>query len=154
MTAQIGRALAAYASTDLETRIEAASPQQLIVMLYEGAIGAMYAAKAAMATGNIAARGEAISKAIAIIEDGLRGSLDLEAGGEIAQNLSNLYEYISNRLLYANLKMHEPSIDEALKLMTELRQAWEQLDARLRAPKSSTQPVSPERQTALSYGRI
>lgn len=153
MNNQMGRALAAYARTDLETRVEAASPEQLIVMLYEGAISAMYAAKAALGDGNLAARGAALSKAIAIVDEGLRGSLNLEAGGEIAQNLSNLYEYISNRLLYANLKAHEASVDEALKLMTDLRQAWEQVSHSAK-PTQSTTTVATDRQTPLSYGRV
>lgn len=153
MNNPMGRALAAYARTDLETRVEAASPEQLIVMLYEGAIGAMYATKAAFTDGNLAARGAALSKAIAIIDEGLRGSLNLEAGGEIAQNLSNLYEYISNRLLYANLKAHEPSVDEALKLMTDLRQAWEAVSHNTK-PASTNTVVANDRQTALSYGRV
>lgn len=153
MTNQIGRALAAYARTDLETRVEAASPEQLIVMLYEGAISAMYAAKSAFSEGNLASRGASLSKAIAIIDEGLRGSLNLEAGGEIAQNLSNLYEYISNRLLYANLKSHEASVDEALKLMIDLRQAWEQVSHAAK-PAATTTTVSTDRQSALSYGRV
>lgn len=153
MNNQMGRALAAYARTDLETRVEAATPEQLIVMLYEGAIAAMYAAKAGFSDNNLAARGAALSKAIAIVDEGLRGSLNLEVGGEIAQNLSNLYEYISNRLLYANLKAHEASVDEALKLMIDLRQAWEQV-SQTNKPARTTAVVADGRQTALSYGRV
>lgn len=148
-----GRAVDLYSRTDLETRVEAASPQRLIIMLYDGAIQSMLRAKAAFASNEIGARGEAISKAIAIVDEGLRAALDLEAGGEIAINLGNLYEYISNRLLYANLKGHEASIDEALKLMTDLRAAWEQLERDAR-PAAPVQPA-PEstRAPALSYGR-
>lgn len=148
-----GRAVDIYARTDLETRVEAASPQRLIIMLYDGAIRAMLSAKAAFAAGEVAVRGECISKAIAIIDEGLRPALDLQAGGDIATNLDNLYEYISNRLLYANLKGHEASIDEALKHMVDLRAAWEQLE-RDAKPAPIAQPA-PEtaRAPALSYGR-
>jgi len=142
-----------YARTDLETRVEAASPQRLIIMLYDGAIKFMMRAQGAFASGEIAARGEAISKAIAIVDEGLRGSLDLDAGGEIALNLANLYEYISNRLLYANLKGHEPSLEEALKLTMDLRAAWEQLERDAR-PTPAAQPAPEDaRAPALSYGR-
>lgn len=153
MTSLPGRAVDMYARTDLETRIEAASPQRLIIMLYDGAIQSMTKAKAAFASGEIGARGEAISKAIAIIDDGLRAALDPEAGGQIATNLADLYEYISNRLLYANLKGHEASIDEALKLMTDLRGAWEQLERDSRPVAAVQQAPEPARAPALSYGR-
>jgi len=143
-----------YARTDLETRVEAASPQRLIIMLYDGAIRSMMQAKAAFASGEIGVRGEAISKAIAIVEEGLRASLDLDAGGEIAVNLANLYEYISNRLLYANLKGHEASIDEALKLMSDLRSAWEQLEREARPAATSQHAPESSRAPALSYGRV
>jgi len=142
-----------YARTDLETRVEAASPQRLIIMLYDGAIRAMLSAKAAFSSGEVGARGESISKAIAIIDEGLRPALDLQAGGDIATNLDNLYEYISNRLLYANLKGHEASIDEALKHMVDLRTAWEQLERDAKpAPATQSTPES-TRVPALSYGR-
>ena len=147
-----GRAVDMYARTDLETRVEAASPQRLIIMLYDGAIKAMLGAKAAFSSGEIGVRGESISKAISIVEEGLRAALDRNAGGDIAANLDNLYEYISNRLLYANLKSHEASIDEALKLMVDLRSAWEQLDDVRPAPASRSAPES-SRAAALSYGR-
>ena len=148
-----GRAVDMYARTDLETRVEAASPQRLIIMLYDGAIKAMLGAKAAFSSGEIGVRGESISKAISIVEEGLRAALDRNAGGDIAANLDNLYEYISNRLLYANLKGHEASIDEALSLMVDLRSAWEQLERDARpAPAALSEPES-SRVPALSYGR-
>ena len=148
-----GRAVDMYARTDLETRVEAASPQRLIIMLYDGAIKAMLGAKAAFSSGEVGVRGESISKAISIVEEGLRAALDRNAGGDIAANLDNLYEYISNRLLYANLKGHEASIDEALKLMVDLRSAWAQLEDDARpAPASLSAPES-SRAPALSYGR-
>lgn len=143
-----------YARTDLETGVEAASPQRLVIMLYDGAIRAMMQAKAAFAGGDIGVRGEAISKAIAIIDEGLNSVLDREGGGEIAANLGNLYDYISNRLLYANLKGHEASIDEAMKLMTDLRAAWEQLERDTRPGAAIEQVPESTRAAALSYGRV
>ncbi len=150
------RAVAAYSNVGLETEVSDASPQRLVVMLYDGAIAAMHAAKAAMARRDIPGRGAALSKAIAIIEEGLRPALDLDAGGAIAVNLSDLYEYISNRLLYANLKEHEASLDEAIRLMSELRGAWEALERQSRAPQApaKAQTPEPQRQAALSYGRV
>jgi flagellar protein FliS len=155
MTSLATRLVDSYARTGLETGVEAASPQRLVVMLYDGAIRAMLLAKAAFATGDLAQRGESLSKAIAIIDEGLRPALDMEAGGEIAANLFALYEYACNRLLYANLKGDEASVDEALRLMTELRGAWEQLE-RTSRPQAAPErkPANEEPRTAaLSYGR-
>jgi flagellar protein FliS len=152
MTAPVGHALDAYQRLEVETGVAAASPQRLVVMLYDGAIKAIYSARAALARGDIAGRGAAISKAIAIVDEGLRPALDLEAGGEIAANLAALYDYIVSRLLYANLKQDEPSLDAAAQLLSELKSAWEVLD---RSTQTATQPPeSEERRPALSYGRI
>jgi flagellar secretion chaperone FliS len=154
MNTLAARGVDSYTRTDLETGVEAASPQRLVVMLYDGAIRSMLAAKAALASGDIGQRGEALSKAISIIDEGLRPALDLNAGGEIASNLLALYEYVSNLLLYANLKGQEAPLDEALRLMTELRGAWEQLERSSR-PQPSPGPTTAEapRAPALSYGR-
>jgi flagellar protein FliS len=155
MNAAVGRAVDTYSRLEIETGVAAASPQRLILMLYEGAIKAMVTAQAALARGDLAERGAAISKAISIIDEGLRPALDLEAGGEIAANLMALYEYLVNRLLYANLKGHEQSLDEALRLLTELKGAWETLERQshaARAPEpAEAAPDIPR--AALSYGK-
>jgi flagellar protein FliS len=151
MNARVGLAVDAYQRLDLETGVAAASPQRLVVMLYDGAIKAIHAARAALAREDIAGRGASISKAIAIIDEGLRPALDLKSGGEIAANLASLYEYIVNRLLYANLKQDEASLDEAARLLAELKSAWEVLD---RNGRDVEQPAAAEQwRPALSYGR-
>lgn len=127
MSTMVARAVAAYARTEVETGIESARPEQLIIMLYDGALKAIYKAKAEMMRNDAAAKGSAISKAIAIIEDGLRGALDLRVG-EIASNLDALYEYMSNKLLVANLKNDQAGLDEVAKLLGDLKGAWEELE--------------------------
>ncbi|MFN0317458.1 MAG: flagellar export chaperone FliS [Burkholderiales bacterium] len=126
MSVSVARAVAAYARMEVETGIESARPEQLIVMLYDGALKSIYKAKADMLRNDPAAKGAAISKAITIIEDGLRGALDLKAG-DIAANLDSLYEYMSNKLLVANLKNDQAALDEVAKLLGELKGAWEKL---------------------------
>ena len=145
------RAVDTYTRLEVETAVAAASPQKLVVMLYEGAIKSALAAKAALARGEVAERGAAISKAISIIDEGLRPALDLEAGGEIAANLMALYDYLANRLLYANLKGHEPSLEEVIGLLAELKGAWEALEEQTRPDPQpqEAEPAGPRR--ALSY---
>jgi flagellar protein FliS len=118
------RGVNAYANVGLETGIASASPHKLIVMLYDGALVALLSAKTNIAANNIAAKGTAISKAITIIDNGLRASLDKNAGGEIASNLDALYDYMSRRLLHANLKNDVPAIEEVHRLLSDLREAW------------------------------
>jgi flagellar protein FliS len=73
---------------------------------------------------NIAAKGQAISKAIMIIDSGLRASLDKKVGGQIAASLDSLYEYMSNRLLIANLKNQPEILEEVHRLLSDLKSAW------------------------------
>ncbi|MET3130587.1 flagellar protein FliS [Oxalobacteraceae bacterium GrIS 1.11] len=114
----------AYAKVGIETGVVSASPHKLIVMLFDGALAALGAALTHMRAGHIAEKGKAISHAILIVESGLRASLDKSVGGEIAESLDALYEYISARLLMANLKNQPELLEEAQRLLTELRDAW------------------------------
>jgi flagellar protein FliS len=115
----------AYAKVSVETGVTAASPHKLVMMLFEGAMVAIATAKQLMQTGDIPGKGKAISKAINIIDNGLRASLDQKAGGDIAKNLYDLYEYMSNRLLLANLQNDQGALDEVYGLIKGLKDAWE-----------------------------
>jgi flagellar protein FliS len=128
------RGVNAYANVGLETGIASASPHKLIIMLYDGALVALLGAKANIAANNIAAKGSAISKAITIIDNGLRASLDKDAGGEIAANLDALYDYMSRRLLHANIKNDVGIIDEVHRLLSDLRGAWLEIGEKVGQP--------------------
>lgn len=114
----------AYAKVGVETSVITADPHQLILMLFDGAILAVSTAAAAMDNKEIAVKGEYISKAIEIILNGLRASLDHEAGGELAGRLSALYGYMSERLVYANLNNSRAALEEVSSLLSTLREAW------------------------------
>jgi|EP01034_Spumella_vulgaris_P038752 flagellar secretion chaperone FliS len=117
----------AYAKVGMETGVVAASPHKLIVMLFDGALVSISTALMNMRSGNIGEKGKAISKAIMIIDSGLRAALDKKVGGEIAEGLDALYEYMSSRLLTANLKNDPAILEEVQRLLTELRDAWNQI---------------------------
>lgn len=123
----------AYAKVGMETGVIAANPHKLIIMLFEGAQIALNNALQQMQAGNIAGKGQAISKAIMIIENGLRASLDKSVGGEIAINLDALYEYMSSRLLLANRNNQPEIIQEVQTLLNDIKSAWEAI-----APNSAT----------------
>jgi len=128
MFGSMQRGVNAYAKVGLETGVTAASPHKLIVMLYDGALVSILNAGMNMKSGNVAAKGAAISKAINIVDNGLRAALDKKVGGEIAQNLDALYEYISARLFKANLENDQGILDEAHALLSDLRNAWNAID--------------------------
>jgi flagellar protein FliS len=114
----------AYARVGVETGVMGASPHRLIAMLYQGARKAIAQARMHLQQGNIAARGEAITKAIQIIGGGLQEALNVEAGGEIAGRLHALYGYMTRRLLEANLKQSEAMLVEVDGLLATLEEAW------------------------------
>src|SRR5687768_16716089 len=125
MYTKAGYGINAYARVGLETGVFAATPHKLVLMLFEGARVSLSAALAHMKSGQFAARGEAISRAIAIITSGLQASLDITQGGELAQQLNALYEYMSRRLLEANLYNKLEYVEEVARLLGELSEAWE-----------------------------
>lgn len=130
----------AYSKVGLETGVVAASPHKLILMLFDGAIVAIRHAIEQMKAGNIAAKGAAISKALMIINDGLRASLDKSAGGQIAENLDALYEYMGRQLLTANLKNKQEMLDEVLHLLQDIRGSWEAIGTAAPAAPAPARP--------------
>jgi flagellar protein FliS len=136
------RGVNAYAKVGLETGVTSASPHKLIVMLYDGALAAIMTAITQMKAGNVEEKGKAISKAIRIIDDGLRASLDKEVGGDIARNLDALYDYMSRRLLEANLKNDPAMLDEVRGLLADLRDTWNQIGAPAAPANNHTQPAA------------
>jgi flagellar protein FliS len=145
------RGIGAYTRIGIETGVPSASPQQLILMLYEGAILAIAAGQQHLREHNIAAKGSAISKAISIIEGGLKASLDLNVGGELAKNLSELYAYMGRRLLQANLKNDSAGLEEVRQLLLQLKGAWEALAAGP-AAAAAGHGAAPPRNPANTYG--
>lgn len=117
----------AYKKIGVETGVLAASPHKLIVMLYEGALKAIDQAAVHMEAGDIEKKGEAISKAVQIILIGLRSSLNREAGGELAENLYNLYDYMARRLFEANVKNNLEMLAEVRKLLSDIKGAWDEI---------------------------
>lgn len=126
------RSAEAYSQVGLETSVQTADPYRLILLLFEGARDAITLARTALDNKQIEARGLAISKAIDIITNGLKASLDVEQGGNLAQQLADLYEYMTLRLLHANLRNDRAALDEVLALLEEIHSAWREIpsDAR------------------------
>lgn len=124
-----------YKQVGAHSGVEAASPHRLIQMLLEGALEKINLAKGYMERNDVALKGSHISWAISII-DGLRMSLDKEAGGEIAENLDALYDYMGRRLAEANLDNNVAMLDEVADLILEIKSAWDAI------PEEVAEPVS------------
>lgn len=138
----------AYAKVGVETGVVAASPHQLIVMLFDGALISLSHAQQHMKAGNIGEKGRAISKAINIIDNGLRASLNRDVGGEIAASLDALYSYMSTRLLEANLNNQSLILDEVQRLLSEMKSAWEGIRPGMdKSPESLMQAAQQRVQT-------
>ena len=105
----------------------AADPHGLILLLFEGAAAAMSQARFHMEQNDIAQRGTNISKAIDIIGNGLKASLNVKAGGDLAERLQALYEYIIQRLLWANMRNDRAALEEAMGLLGEIHSAWAEI---------------------------
>lgn len=151
MNANVNRMLNAYGQAQVENGVATASPHRLIAMLYDGALLAISQARVHLQHGDVAARGTAISKAIAIIDEGLKISIDLEAGGELALNLRALYEYMSRRLLEGNLKADDAALEEVERLLRELKGAWDAI-GEVAVIKPAVPPPEVPPRVAASYG--
>lgn len=117
-------AIKQYQQVSVSSSVMGASPHRLVQMLMEGALERISIAKASMARNEIATKGQNISVAINIV-GGLQGSLNKEAGGAIAENLHNLYDYMIRRLLMANSKNDETILDEVFGLMLQVKMGWD-----------------------------
>lgn len=117
-------ALRTYRDTNASSAM-AQDPHGLVAMLFEGAILAVAAARTNTQLGLVQKKCEAISKAIAIIEDGLYASLDDDAGGDISHQLGQLYEYMVSRLIEANTGNRTEPLEEVGALLSQLASAWD-----------------------------
>jgi flagellar protein FliS len=141
----------AYTKVGFESSTVAADPHRLILMLFEGALKAISNAKGEMQRNDIAAKGKSITHAIRIIGEGLHASLDKTAGGALAQDLSALYDYMVTRLFNANVKNDVFALNEVSHLLTELKEAWENIRPHHSLPAMQAQS-SPDLQLVYARG--
>jgi len=118
---------AAYTKVGRDMGVETANPHKLVLMLYDGALLALALAISHLEKGDKLAMSEEIVRASSIIAQGLRDSIDAKAGGELAERLAALYDYMNVRLQFANLKGDKAILDEVVGLLRELKGAWEEI---------------------------
>src|SRR5262245_40179497 len=120
------RNISAYQAASVQGEAEAASPHKVVLMLMDGALERVHSAKGCIANGAHGDKSQLLHRAVRIIET-LRDSLDLSAGGEIAANLSKLYDYLCMQLMQANLTNRVELLDEVSNLLQSVRGAWQEI---------------------------
>lgn len=115
--------VAAYQSAAAHGGVAASDPHRLVVMLLDGALERITTARGCMQRGETGEKSRLLNRAVAIVGE-LRSSLDMSAGGQIAINLSELYDYMCRRLLKATSENRIEILDEVTKLLHEIRGAW------------------------------
>ncbi len=144
---------AAFINQYLENQVNTASREQLLIMLYDGAIRFLREAEGAMADRQVVQQGALISKTIGIINE-LSATLDHEVGGEVAADLEALYDYMNRELLRANLKDDPHRLGEVRKMLTGLRDTWLKAIAQVQAEQLAGKEAvdNPESQVEETVG--
>lgn len=121
------RSAAAYRKVSVETGLEQANPHHLVDMLFEGLLSSVGAARVSLARGDIKSKCQHILNAVRILEEGLKCSLNLADGGELAVNLQRLYEYCVVRLTQANARNDDSALLEVIQVITPVAQGWKEI---------------------------
>jgi len=153
MSTKQANPLAAYRDNAIDASVAAASPHQLVVMLFQGARIALAHARSAIARGDGPGRARSLAKAVAIVSDGLQASLDTTRGGPLAGELDSLYGFMALHLTQANLENDARKIEAVDALLAELESAWREIGTPQR-PAPAARPETPEPRASLSYGRV
>ena len=124
--------MAAYRSTLVHGGVASADPHALVQMLFDAAVDRMTAARGCIERGDQTGKAKLLHSCVIILAE-LRGSLDLEKGGALARNLRDLYEYMTRRLLVANVRSDVGCITEVQSLLSEIRGAWAAIGPQVRA---------------------
>ena len=121
------RSANAYKRFSVEAGVEQASPHRLVELLFDGLIGSVSAARGALSRGDVKSKCEHIVRSVRILEEGLKGSLNLADGGEIAANLQDIYDYCVLKLTQANLRNDDALLQEVLVVLGPVADGWKRI---------------------------
>ncbi len=123
-----------YREVGVASAIDGANPHRLVEMLYDGLLESIALARGALRNHNVETKCRNVSRAVRIVDEGLKGALDMQSGGELSKNLNLLYVYVSQRLTLANLRNDDKMMQECADLIQPLRDAWVQIGVNAAAP--------------------
>jgi len=129
VSARAASATSAYQQVGVQSLVHAASPHQLITMLFDGLAASLQGARGAMERGDVAEKARHIARAVRILQEGLLGALDSARGGQVADNLAALYEYCIARLTLANARSDPALVHEVQQLVATVAQGWHAMGA-------------------------
>lgn len=121
------RSANAYRNVGLETSVAGANPHQLVSLLFDALQQSLLSAKGAILSGDIPAKGRAISRAVRILEEGLKAGLDADRGGNLAANLRSLYDFCIFSLSEANMRNDVAKVDEVIRVIHPVSDGWSQI---------------------------
>ncbi len=127
-TSVSSRSATSYRLVGEESVVHGSSPQQLIGMLFDGMLKSIAVAKMAIARGDIPVKVRELGKAVRILQEGLMGNLDIQRGGIVAANLSQIYEYCGMRLVQANVRNDVDALEEVTQLLSTVSAGWAQME--------------------------
>lgn len=119
-----------YTQVGVETGVTTADPHKLVAMLFDGLVDSISQARGALKDGRIEVKCQAIGKAVRIIDEGLKGGLNMNSSS-LSSDLASLYTYLIARLTYANLKNDDAALKECSELVQPLRDAWAQIRSKV-----------------------
>jgi flagellar protein FliS len=125
---RVQRAIQSYGDVKVSTGVATSNNVQLIQMLFDGLLESLVATRGHIQHNNIQEKSKSIARASRIVL-GLQGALDFEKGGDLANNLNELYSYVTRRLFHVNAHNDLVVLDEIYGLMKEIRDAWEGVPA-------------------------
>ncbi len=127
--------VAAYRSVNAHGIVASADPHALVLTLFDAVLGRLITARSCIEQGQISRKAGLLHSSVVLLGE-LRGSLDLQRGGSLAQNLSDLYDYMVRRLLQASANDDAAALSEVQSLLSEIREAWAAI-----GPEVRGQPV-------------
>jgi flagellar protein FliS len=132
--------VSAYRSVKAHGIAATADPHSMVLALFDATLGRLATAVACIERGDAARKASLLHSSVILLAE-LRGSLNLQQGGSLAQNLSDLYEYMARRLVHANLNSDVAAVKEVSGLLKEIRDAWAAIGPEVRGQVSAA--VSP-----------
>ncbi|WOT06245.1 flagellar export chaperone FliS [Shewanella youngdeokensis] len=122
--------LQSYRKVSLDSSLAVASPHKVIQMMFAGALERLAQGRYAIEQNNLELKGVSLGKAVSIIA-GLNSSLNMDAEGDVAGNLSALYDFMLRRVSEANINNDVTGIDEAAKILRMIKEGWDAIPAEL-----------------------